>query len=69
MVRWRSDQGEASKRGEEGSAGRPHPMVCWFHSKGAPGLSVPHTTHYPQARTLTELPGQWVSSDMDPPRV
>ena len=32
---------KASKKGEGGSAGRPHPMVCWLQGEVSfPGLSV-----------------------------
>lgn len=32
---------KASKKGEEGNAGRPHPVVCWLQGEGSfPGLSV-----------------------------
>ena len=26
---------KASKKGEEGSAGRPHPVVCWLQGEGS----------------------------------
>lgn len=32
---------KASKKGEGGSAGRPHPVVCWLQGEASfPGLSV-----------------------------
>lgn len=37
---------KASKKGEGGSAGHPHPVVCWFQGEGSfwglPVLSQSH---------------------------
>lgn len=50
---------KASKKGEGGSAGHPHPMVCWLQGEVSfPGLSVLVPTPPPLPQSQAPLRGK-----------
>ena len=72
---------KASKKGEGGSAGHPHPMVCWLQGEVSfPGLSVlvPTPPPHPQSQApmrgnlkeclleYREILGTKASSELEP---
>ena len=47
---------KASKKGEGGSAGHPHPVVCWLQGEGSfPGLCMLVPTPHPLPKSQAPL--------------